>query len=66
MPKIEKNYDLRKLLKPYVNKWVALSQDRRKVIASGTSLKEVVSRSGSRDVVLMRTFPSNARYAPNF
>ena len=65
MQKQDRNYDLRELLKPYANKWVALSQDRKKVIASGISLTDVVLKSESQDVVLMRAFPSNARYAPS-
>ncbi|OHA64778.1 MAG: hypothetical protein A3D64_02875 [Candidatus Wildermuthbacteria bacterium RIFCSPHIGHO2_02_FULL_49_9] len=60
----QRNYDLRKLLEPYANKWVALSRDRKKVVASGANLREVVSKSQSRDVVLMRAFPADARYAP--
>lgn len=65
MQKRDRSYDLRKLLKPYANQWVALSHDRRKVVASGMSLKEVVSKSGSQNVVLMRAFPSDAQYAPS-
>lgn len=58
------NYDLGKLLGPYANKWVALSRDRKKVIAEGNTLKEVVSKVKSKDTVLLKVFPSDSLYIP--
>ncbi|PIY75087.1 MAG: hypothetical protein COY85_01270 [Candidatus Portnoybacteria bacterium CG_4_10_14_0_8_um_filter_40_50] len=60
----EKNHDLRKLLKPYTNKWVALSRDHRKVIAKGNELKEVISKAQSKDVVFLKVFPVDSFYMP--
>jgi len=58
MAEKQKNYDLRKLLKPHANKWVALSNDHKKVIAKGNTLKSVVSKTKSKDVVFLKVFPS--------
>jgi hypothetical protein len=60
----QKNYDLRRLLKPYANKWVALSRDRRKIIAQGNELKEVIKKAGSKDVTLLKVFPEKSFYVP--
>jgi len=60
----EKNYDLRKLLKPYANKWVALSSDRRRVIEKGDELKEVVAKVKSKDVIFLKVFPRDSFYMP--
>ena len=62
--KRQKKYDLRKLLKPYANKWVALSFDHKKVIAGGDSLKEVAAKVKSQDAVFMKVFPSDSIYIP--
>ncbi|MDP3934859.1 MAG: DUF5678 domain-containing protein [Candidatus Giovannonibacteria bacterium] len=40
--------DLSSILKPYENKWVALSPDRKKVVASGETLKEAASKIDSK------------------
>lgn len=60
----QKNYDLRELLKPYANKWVALSRDHKNVIAGGNELKEVVSKVKSKDVVFLKVFPIGSFYMP--
>lgn len=60
----QKNYDLRRLLKPYANKWVALSQDHKKVIADGNELKKVASKVKSKDVVFLKVFPAGSFYMP--
>jgi len=60
----QKNYDLRKLLKPYANKWVALSRDRKKIVAQGNELREVIKKAGSRDVTLFKVFPKESFYMP--
>jgi len=62
----EKNYDLRKLLKPYANKWVALSSDRRRVIEKGNELKEVVAKVKSKDVIFLKVFPIDSFYMPQY
>lgn len=61
-----KNYDLRKLLKPFENKWVALTPDNKKVVASGNTLKEAASRIGEKDreVMFMKVLPFKPLYAP--
>ena len=60
----EKNYDLRKLLKPYANKWVALSRDRRRVIEKGDELKEVAAKVRSKDAIFLKVFPTDSFYMP--
>lgn len=39
---IESAIDLSKILEPYSDKWVALSCDEKKVIASGNTVKDVL------------------------
>lgn len=60
----QRNYDLRELLKPCANKWVALSSDHKKVIAKGDRLKDVASKTKSKDVVFLKVFPSKSFYMP--
>lgn len=62
--KIQKQYDLREILKPYANKWVALSSDRSRVLGSGESLENVAAKITQQDAVFMRVLPANTRYAP--
>jgi hypothetical protein len=59
-----KNYDLRKILKPFEDKWVALTIDNKKVIASGNSLKEVSLKIENKEAVFMKVLPFRASYAP--
>lgn len=60
----EKNYDLGNLLKPYANKWVALSLDHKKVIEKGDELKEVIAKVKSKDVIFLKVFPIDSFYMP--
>ena len=60
----QKNYDLRRLLKPYANKWVALSRDHRSVIDKGDKLQEVTSKVKSKDAVFLKVFPTGSFYMP--
>ena len=51
--------------KKYVNKWVALSEDYKKVIASGETLSEVLGKTSSeKKVMVFRVLP-NLTYAPS-
>ena len=59
-----KNYDLRELLKPYANKWVALSNNRRTVIADGKGIKEVMAKTKGKDVILFKVLPTDSFYMP--
>jgi len=60
----KKNYNLGKLLKPYANKWVALSPDRKKVIAKGETLKELAEKVTKVDAVLTKVIPHTGFYLP--
>lgn len=60
----EKNYNLKDLLKPYANKWVALSSDRKKVIGKGDELKEVAAKVKSKNVIFLKVFPTDSFYMP--
>lgn len=42
--------DLSKTLRPYEGKWVALTKDYEKVVASGKSLKEARSKVKDKEV----------------
>lgn len=56
------------LLLPYQNKWVALSPDSTKVIATGNTYKEVdnlLKRKKIEDVVLSFILPFDTSYSPN-
>lgn len=59
------NHDLRDLLKPYANQWVALTRDRTKVISAGTTLKEVTAKAKGNDFFFMKVFPSDSFYLPS-
>ncbi|MBI4262083.1 hypothetical protein HY624_00995 [Candidatus Uhrbacteria bacterium] len=58
------NHDLRDILKPYANQWVALSRDRTKVVSAGMTLKEVMRKIKRNDCLLMKVFPSDSFYLP--
>lgn len=60
----DKNRDLRSILSPHEDKWVALSHDQKKVIASGETLKDVAAKVKSKDIIFMKVFPFDTRYAP--
>jgi len=42
--------DLSKILRPYEEKWVALTKDYKKVIASGKTLKQVRDKTRNEEV----------------
>lgn len=58
--------NLAKILKPFENKWVALSPDYKKVLSSGKTLAETESKLNSKiaeKVVFHKVMP--AGYAPH-
>lgn len=46
---IVKAPDFRSILKPYEDKWIALSADRKKVISSGNTLRDAEKSLGKAD-----------------
>lgn len=68
--KIEfKAIDLSGILRPYENKWVALSNDYKEILASGTSLKEVTQKCKKKNCVkpiYFKVLPFDTAYAPFF
>ena len=59
--------DFSKILQPYENKWVALSSDYTKVIASGKTLQETaiqLEKDERESVVFHKVFPFDAYYEP--
>ena len=42
--------DLRKILKKHKSGWLALTPDNKKELASGTTLKEVLSKAKSKGI----------------
>ena len=60
--------DLSRLLKPFENRWVALSPTYDRVVSSGDTLSETlsgVSEGEQSQVVLYRVLPGNSFYAPS-
>ena len=63
---MKRNYDLRKLLKAYENKWVALSLDYSKVLGAGDSLREAKQKAEKRgkNYVFLKLPPFDVSYVP--
>ncbi|MBA7496075.1 hypothetical protein ES702_06673 [subsurface metagenome] len=62
-----KTVDLSKILRPYEDKWVALSQDEKKVIGSGKTLKETskeVSKKRYKNPVYLKVPRFDVEYVP--
>ena len=57
-----------KLLLKYANKWIALSADRKKVIASAKSIgeldKKLPKTKQKSDVIFHHVLPINGTYSP--
>ena len=56
-----------KLLLPYENKWVALTTDRKKVVASGRTIKELdknLIKQRIKNVVLTKVLPFDQVLSP--
>jgi hypothetical protein len=63
--RVIKTPDVSKLTAHYVNRWVALSEDYKEVLASGETLAEVLRRTaGEKRKVVFRVLP-NLGYAPH-
>ena len=63
MEKLNEHDDFTTLLKPYENKWVALSPDYTQVVVSGETLKEAHARvlQGEREpVIFHKVLPFDA------
>ena len=58
--------DLSKILKPYENKWVALSLDYKKVLGSGKTLKEAKKEAdeAGEKYLFLKVFPFDISYVP--
>ena len=63
-----KPIDLSKKLRPYENKWVALSLDHKKVLGVGNTLKDVKKKAEekSKKYILLKLPPFNVSYVPSF
>lgn len=59
------NHDMRDILKPYANQWVALTRDRTKVVSAGTTLREVTAKAKGNDLFFMKVFPTDSFYLPS-
>jgi hypothetical protein len=65
MEKKIKTANIFEITKKYVNKWVAVSEDHKTVIASGETLSEVLKKTSSeRKVAVFRVVP-DLTYAPS-
>lgn len=59
--------DLSKKLKPYENKWVALSFDYRRIFSSGRTLEEAIKnlkKRTAKEVIFMKILPFDMAYVP--
>ena len=58
--------DLTQELKPYENKWVALSLDHKRVLASGKSLREAKEKADKKGekYLFLRVLPFDLSYVP--
>ena len=59
--------NLNEILKPFENKWVALSSDETKVLSSGDTLSEAESKLSEKEkheVVLFKVVPFTVGIAP--
>jgi hypothetical protein len=63
---ILKPIDLSKKLRPYENKWVALSLDYKKVLGVGDTLEEAErkARKKSKEYIFLKLPPFNVYYIP--
>ena len=59
--------DLKEILKPFENKWVALSPDETEVVSSGDTLTEAESKLNEKEkheVVFFKVIPFTVGIAP--
>ncbi len=65
---IKQNTIHEKMLQPFENKWVALTRDHKKVIASGDTLRDVYASLEKKEVksepIFMKVFALSMDYAP--
>lgn len=59
-----KAINLKVLKKAHENKWVALSANYQKVLATEETLQSLRQKVGRQDVIVMRVLPSDVGYAP--
>ncbi len=61
-----KPIDLSKILLPYENKWVALSEDNKKVLGAGETLEqaEEQAKEKSKKYIFIKLPPFNVSYVP--
>ena len=55
--KNHKGKDLSELLRKYRDRWIALSSDEKRVVASGSSMKKVVKKAqkqGEKEAIITR------------
>lgn len=60
--------DLLKELLKYQNKWVALNEARTKILASGSTIKEIekkIAQIKEKNVVVTYILPQDRLYAPH-
>lgn len=65
---ILKPIDLSKKLRPYENKWVALTLDHKKVLGAGNTLREAREKAEkkNKEYIFLKLPPFDASYVPSF
>lgn len=68
MKQMLKPIDLSEKLKPYEDKWVALSLDHRDVLGAGDTLEEAKQQAKNKrkKYVFLKLPPFNVNYVPSF
>ncbi|MGB9006475.1 MAG: DUF5678 domain-containing protein [Candidatus Aminicenantales bacterium] len=64
---MSKAIDLSEILKPYENKWVAISEDYQKILVCGKTLKEIVQKCKKIDCgnpIYFKVMPFNMSIIP--
>ncbi len=62
MEKIIETPNIFEVTKGYINKWIVLSKDYTKVIASGKTLSEVLRKTTSEKRKMVFRVPANVPY----
>lgn len=55
------------ILNSYINKWVALTEDNKKIVASASDLKKLdtkVKKAKIKDVIYHYVLPSDKSFSP--
>lgn len=58
---------LNQILIPFQNQWVALTRDRKKIVASASNVKQLADKLNklkNNDAIMMHVLPMKGSYSP--